>query len=144
MSLPDEAAQIEAKLKEIDRSIAELQKQRVELVQARRALNVGKANAAIPRPVQPAQPAQSAQEAQPEMSDKEIEKVLNMLEWKSFKKKDGEWAFLRDMNGRLVEDLQGVTVFVDQLRKGRKIVIGKYRYSASDDKFLNRFFADAD
>jgi hypothetical protein len=141
MSLPDDAAQIEAKLKEIDRSIAELQKQRVELVQARRTLTAGKVTSAAPRPVQSAEPAKPAQ---PELTDKELEKVLNMLEWKSFKKKDGEWAFLRDMNGRLVDDLQGVTEFVDKLRKGRKIVVGKYRYSASDDKFLNRFFAEAD
>ena len=132
MSLSEDEARIDAKLKETDRSIAELQKQRQELLQAKRALGTGKAVAEAPAP------------AQPETSDKALEKVLNMLEWKPFKKKDGEWAFLRDMNGRLVEDLQGVTEFVDQLRKGRKIVVGKYRYSASDDKFLNRFFADAD
>jgi hypothetical protein len=132
MSLNDDAAQIDAKLKETDRAIAELQKQRQELLQARKALTSVKPGAEETKP------------PQPEVSDKVLEKTLEMLEWKSFKKKDGEWAFLRDMNGRLVEDLQGVTEFVDQLRKGRKIVVGKYRYSASDDKFLNRFFADAD
>jgi hypothetical protein len=132
MSLNDDAAQIDAKLKETDRAIAELQKQRQELLQAKKALTSVKPG------------AQEAKQPQPEVSDKVLTKTLEMLDWKSFKKKDGEWAFLRDMNGRLVEDLQGVTEFVDQLRKGRKIVVGKYRYSASDDKFLNRFFADAD
>ncbi|MDA4135056.1 MAG: hypothetical protein OK441_05765 [Thaumarchaeota archaeon] len=132
MSLSEDEARIDARLKETERSIAELQKQRQELLQAKKALAGGKARDESPRP------------PQPEATDKALEKTLNMLEWKAFKKKDGEWAFLRDMNGRLVEDLQGVTEFVDQLRKGRQIVVGRYRYSASDDKFLNRFFADAD
>src|SRR5208283_384785 len=132
MSPSNDEALIDAKLKETDRSIAELQKQRQELLQAKKAFAAGKT------------PAETPQPAQPEATDKAVEKALSMLEWKAFKKKDGEWAFLRDMNGRLVEDLQGVTEFVDQLRKGMQIVVGKYRYSASDDKFLNRFFADAD
>jgi hypothetical protein len=132
MSLTDDEAQIDAKLRETDRSIAELQKQRQELLQAKRALTTGKTRTEAP------------QSPKPETTEKAVEKALNTLEWKAFKKKDGEWAFLRDMNGRLVEDLQGVTEFVDQLRKGRQIVVGKYRYSASDDKFLNRFIADDD
>jgi len=133
MSLPDDEAQIDAKLKETERSIAELQKLKLELLQAKRGLRAGKAETSSPPTVQ-----------QPEMNQKALEKVLNMLEWRSFKKKDGEWTFLRDMNGKLVEDLQGVTDFVDQLRKGRQIVVGKYRYIASEDKFLNRFFAEGD
>ena len=126
----DDEAQVDAKIKEADRLIAELQERRQELLRAKRAFTAGKTSAETP------------QRQQTETSDKALEKVLNTLEWKAFKKKDGEWAFLRDMNGRLVEDLQGVTEFVDQLRKGRKIVVGKYRYNASDDKFLNRFSAD--
>jgi hypothetical protein len=129
MSLPDDEAQIDAKLKETDRSIAELQKVKLELMKAKRALRVGKVEP--PRPEAP----------RPEMDEKAIEKALNMLEWRNFKKKDGEWTFLRDMNGKLVKDLEGVTDFVDELRKGRQVVVGKYRYSASEDKFLNKFSA---
>jgi hypothetical protein len=132
MSLPDDEAQIDAKVKETDKSIAELQKLKLELLQTKRALRAGKVGATAP----PAPP--------PELDLKAVEKVLNMLEWRNFKKKDGEWTFLRDMNGKLVADLQGVTDFVDQLRKGRQIVVGKYRYIASEDKFLNRFFAESE
>jgi hypothetical protein len=78
---------------------------------------------------------------QPLSKEKALEKALNMLEWRNFKKKDGEWTFFRDMNGKLVEDLQGETEFVDALRKGKEIVVGKYSYIASEDKFLNRFMA---
>jgi hypothetical protein len=133
MSLPDDEAQIDAKVKETDRSIAELQKLKLELLQAKRALRAGKAGTPTPPPPPPS-----------ELDLKAVEKVLKMLEWRNFKKKDGEWTFLRDMNGKLVADLQGVTDFVDQLRKGRQIVVGKYRYIASEDKFLNRFFAESE
>jgi hypothetical protein len=133
MSQPDDAAQIDAKLKETERSIAELQKVRLDLLRARMALKKGM-SAAAPVPQQP----------RPELNEKVIEKALNMLEWRNFKKKDGEWTFLRDMNGKLVEDLTGVTEFVDELRKGRQVVIGKYRYVASEDKFLNRYSAQSE
>ena len=132
MSLPDDEAQIDAKLKETDRAIAELQKRKLELTQAKKALRAGKAG------------APSAIAPRPEASEKALERALNMLEWRSFKKKDGEWTFMRDMSGKLVEDLQDVTDFVDEVRKGRQVVVGKYRYIASEDKFLNRFFANSE
>jgi hypothetical protein len=128
MSLPDDEAQIDAKIKETDRAIAELQKVRLELLQSKRALRVksqGQDKVAAP--------------PQPEIDEKAVEKAMNMLEWKNFKKKDGEWAFLRTRDGSLVEDLQPVVGFIDQLRKGRQIVVGKYRYEASEDKFLSRY-----
>ena len=133
MSLPDDEAQIDAKLKEAEKSIAELHKLRLDLLQAKRALKKG-VSAAAPVPQPP----------RPELNEKAIEKALNMLEWRNFKKKDGEWTFLRDMNGKLVEDLTGVTEFVDELRKGRQVVVGKYRYVASEDKFLNRYSAQSE
>lgn len=126
MSLPDEQAQIDAKLRELDAAIAELQKKRQELMQKK---------------IKPESVRSAAQEPRPQGTEKALERALNMLEWKSFKKKDGEWAFLRDRDGSLVEDLRSATEFVDQLRRGRQIVVGKYRYSASEDKFLNRFLA---
>ena len=133
MSLPDDEAQIDAKLKETEKSIAELQKLKLDLLQVKRALKKG---VSVPAPV--------PQQTRPELNEKAIEKALNMLEWRNFKKKDGEWTFLRDMNGKLVEDLTGVTEFVDELRKGRQVVVGKYRYVASEDKFLNRYSAQSE
>ncbi|MDA4121797.1 MAG: hypothetical protein OK456_01300 [Thaumarchaeota archaeon] len=124
---PEDEAQIDAKLKETDRAIADLQKQRQQLLAAKAALGKG----AVPQPSQP----------QPELSEKALEKALNMLEWNSFKKKDGEWAFLRKRDGSLVEDLLPIVGFIDQLRHGKRLVVGKYEYVASEDKFLNRYFA---
>lgn len=125
---PDDEAQIDAKLKETDRAIADLQKQRQQLLTAKAALAKG----AVSQPSQP----------QPELSDKVLDKALNMLEWNSFKKKDGEWAFLRKRDGSLVEDLLPIVSFIDQLRHGKRLVVGKYEYVASEDKFLNRYIAD--
>jgi hypothetical protein len=130
MSIPDDEEKIDARMKETDRSIAELQKLKVELIRAKTSLRAGKAGKPLPNT------------PPTEMDLRAVEKALNMLEWRPFKKKDGEWTFLRDMNGGLVEDLKGVTDFVDELRKGRQVVVGRYRYVASEDKFLNRFFAE--
>ena len=124
---PEDEAQIDAKLKDTDRAIADLQKQKQQLLAAKAALAKG----AVPQPAQP----------QPEVSDKTLERALNMLEWNSFKKKDGEWAFLRKRDGSLVEDLVPIVGFIDQLRHGKRLVVGKYEYVASEDKFLNRYFA---
>ena len=41
------------------------------------------------------------------ITDKALEKTLNLLEWTGFKKKDGEWAFLKDRQGNVVEWLVG-------------------------------------
>jgi hypothetical protein len=125
MSSPDEA-DVDAKIKEIDRSIADLQKQRQELVRSKIALRV-----------KPGVPATESPKV--DLNDKAVQKALNMLEWRSFKKREGEWTFMRDMKGNLVEDLMGVTEFVDELRRGKQVVVGKFRYSASEDKFLNRY-----
>jgi hypothetical protein len=125
MSSPEEA-DLDAKIKEIDRSIADLQKQRQELVRSKIALRV-----------KPGVPATESPKV--DLNDKAVQKALNMLEWRSFKKREGEWTFMRDMKGNLVEDLMGVTEFVDELRRGKQVVVGKFRYSASEDKFLNRY-----
>jgi hypothetical protein len=71
---------------------------------------------------------------------KALLKALNSLEWSSFKKKEGEWTFLRDRDGSLVENLASETDFVNLLRKGKELVVGRYRYAVSEDKFLNRHF----
>jgi hypothetical protein len=52
---------------------------------------------------------------------------------------DGEWTFLRDGEDRLREELDSVKESVDQLRKGKHIVIGRYSHTVSEDRFLNRY-----
>jgi hypothetical protein len=71
---------------------------------------------------------------------KALEEALKSLEWSSFKKKEGEWTFLRNRDGSLVDTLTSETDFVNQLRKGKEVVVGRYRYAVSEDKFLNRHF----
>ena len=130
MPLEDEA-QVDAKLKELDAAIADLQRQRRQLLEAKSIMR------------KPAASKTSAEPQEPELSEKAIQKSLNMLEWNQFKKKEGEWAFLRTRNGDLVEDLKPIVGFIDQLRKGRRLAIGRYEYVASEDKFLNRYPREA-
>jgi hypothetical protein len=150
----DTAASLDAKLKEIDASIVELQKRRAELLKAREGLmkntpDVHAAQAAEkggtglpPNPVQATSSstttAPNAPSSQP--ASKKLQRTLDSLEWTSFKKKEGEWTFLRTRNGALIDALESETEFVNQLRRGKQIVVGKYRYVVSEDKFLNRYF----
>ncbi len=119
--------QIDAELKSVDTSIEELQKRRRALVEEKRSLR-SSGSVSVPT----AAPS-------PVVSDKVLEKTLNLLEWTGFKKKDGEWAFLKDRQGNIVEWLDSAPEFVDAVRKGKEVTVGKYRYRVSDDKFLNRF-----
>ncbi len=120
---------IDAKLEEIDRLLEELQKRRQELQEAKEAINTEKT-------------FHKASELPKYAGSQEtLEGALESLGWKSFKKKEGEWTFLRDREGRLRDELESVREFVDQLRKGRDVVVGRYRYTISEDRFLNRFFA---
>jgi|ERR1039457_7207568 hypothetical protein len=123
----DREKQIEAELKSVDLAIEELQKKKRALVEEKRTHRSG---APGPAPVAP--PASP-------VSDKALEKTLNLLEWTGFKKKDGEWAFFRDRQGNIVEWLDSAPEFVQAVRKGKEVTVGKYRYRVSDDKFLNRF-----
>lgn len=125
--MPSEA-EVDAKLKEIDAAIVDLQKQRRQLLDARSQMSKSTA----PEPV-------SEQRPQTELSERAIEKSLNMLEWNQFKKKEGEWAFLRTRDGELVQDLKPIVSFIDELRRGRRLSVGRYEYVASEDKFLNRY-----
>ncbi len=124
---PEDEAQLDARLKEIDAKIADLQSQRRQIVEAK--VRLRRSIASEP----------PAEHRQPELDERVIEKSLNMLEWNTFKKKEGEWAFLRTRDGDLVEDLKPIVDFIDQLRKGRRLNIGRYEYVASEDKFLNRY-----
>jgi hypothetical protein len=126
-SAGDREKQIDAELKSADLSIEELQKKKRALLEEKRTIRTGK----------PGAPADSV--PQPVIADKALEKTLNLLEWTGFKKKDGEWAFLKDRQGNIVEWLESAPQFVEQVRKGKEIKVGKYRYRVSDDKFLNRF-----
>jgi len=119
--------QIDTELKSVETSIEELQKRRRTLVEEKRSLRSGGSV-----PATPAAPL-------PVVSDKALEKTLNLLEWTGFKKKDGEWAFLKDRQGNIVEWLDSAPEFVNAVRKGKEVTVGKYRYRVSDDKFLNRF-----
>jgi len=132
---PDEA-QIDAQLAEVEASIQELQKKRAELLRSKGAIRWAKTKGSGPSPAQPtaAPPSPTAN-----LDMKAVEKALSELEWSSFKKKEGEWTFLRKRDGTLVDALAPQTDFVNQLKK-RETVVGKYRYSVSEDKFLNRHF----
>ena len=132
--MPDseEERRIDAKLEEVDRLLEELRQRRKELQEAKDAAAMQKTP-----------PKLVAAEKSPPESGAELEKTLQFLAWKSFKRKDGEWTFLRDRDGNLREELDSVREFVNQLRKGKDVVVGKYRYSLSEDKFLNRYLAVA-
>ncbi len=123
----DREKQIEAELKSADLAIEELQKKKRALVEEKRTLRSG-----APSPAELVPPPSP-------VSDKALEKTLNLLEWTGFKKKDGEWAFLKDRQGNIVEWLDSAPQFVEAVRKGKEVTVGKYRYRVSDDKFLNRF-----
>ena len=126
-SSSDREKQIDAELKSTDLSIEELQTKKRALLEEKRSLGAGKPGSAAAPPTQPV------------ITDKALEKTLNLLEWTGFKKKDGEWAFLKDRQGNIVEWLESAPEFVLQVRKGKEVKVGKYRYRVSDDKFLNRF-----
>ena len=123
----DREKQIEAELKSADLAIEELQKKKRALVEEKRTLRSG-----APSPAELVPPPSP-------VSDKALEKTLNLLEWTGFKKKDGEWAYLKDRQGNIVEWLDSAPQFVEAVRKGKEVTVGKYRYRVSDDKFLNRF-----
>jgi hypothetical protein len=149
MTLSD-GDRVTAKVEEVDRLIADLQKRRRELLEAKSeaapAINAApkkeavetKAPARAERPPPPA-----ARTPEPVRAKNALERTLDSLPWKSFKKKEGEWAFLRDREGRLIDELQSEKDFVDRARKEGQVVVGKYRYQVSEDKFLNRYYARA-
>jgi phage host-nuclease inhibitor protein Gam len=154
----NDAASLDAKLKEIDASIEALQKRRAELLNARERVvgmtgrtrttppaGVATGVAALHQGKPAAQNSSSAALSNTAplsspTSTKKLQRTLDSLEWKSFKKKEGEWAFLRTRDGALVDALQSEAEFVNQLRRGKQIVVGRYRYVISEDKFLNRYF----
>jgi hypothetical protein len=127
-STDEREKQIDAELRSVDLSIEELKKKKSSLLEEKRYIRAGKSGPGLQPPQTPAAAA-----------DKALEKTLNLLEWTGFKKKDGEWAFLRDRQGNIVEWLESAPEFVEQVRKGKEVIVGKYRYRVSDDKFLNRF-----
>jgi hypothetical protein len=126
-SSSDREKQIDAELKSTDLSIEQLQTKKRALLEEKRSLSAGRPGSAVAPPTPPV------------ITDKALEKTLNLLEWTGFKKKDGEWAFLKDRQGNIVEWLESAPEFVLQVRKGKEVKVGKYRYRVSDDKFLNRF-----
>jgi hypothetical protein len=136
----DEEARIDAQLKETETAIGELQKKRAELLRAKGAARWAKTTASVSRAAAPQPPPAAAAPVATAASTKALEKVLASLEWSSFKKKEGEWTFLRNRDGSLVDALTQEADFVNQLRRGREMVVGKYRYVVSEDKFLNRYF----
>jgi hypothetical protein len=148
VTLSDED-RIAAKVEELDELIAELQRRRTELLGTRGASALAptapkKAVVEVKVPAKLERPLHSAaRTSEPARSKDALESTLDELPWKSFKKKEGEWAFLRDREGRLIDELQSEKEFVDRVRKEGDVVVGKYRYQVSEDKFLNRYFAGA-
>jgi hypothetical protein len=147
---PSSEEAIDAKVEELDRMIGELQKRRQELLEAKETMKAmvayeKKKEERLPTDaVQPMKRTTPVSPRPPSRSDETtstLEKTLDILQWKSFKKKEGEWTFLRDREGRLIDELQTSKDFVDRLRKENEVVIGKYRYRISEDKFLNRYLA---
>jgi len=139
---PDDEAGIDAQLKETERSIGELQKRRAELLRAKGAIRWAKTTASVSKATESQQvmPRTTVATAASAASTKALEEALKSLEWSSFKKKEGEWTFLRNRDGSLVDALTSETDFVNLLRKGKEAVVGRYRYAVSEDKFLNRHF----
>lgn len=145
MTLSEEE-RIAAKIEELDRLIADLQGRRRALLAAG-GVSQTAPEAPTKQPVETK--AAAAQEAPPPLKPKvsplgrskdPLEKTLDSLPWKSFKKKEGEWAFLRDREGMLIDELQSAKDFVDRVRKEGGAVVGNYRYQVSEDKFLNRYY----
>lgn len=144
MVLPDEEG-INAKVEEIDRLIEDLQKRKQELLKVKEAIG---AEMAVPKKGLESRDVIRAEKPKPESSPlsgfekstNALEETLESLQWKSFKKKEGEWTFLRDRDGRLIDELQSSKGFVDRMRKENEVVVGKYRYRVSEDRFLNRYF----
>ena len=146
---PSDADTTAAKVEEVDRMIADLQRRRRELLASSEPPTLAPQGPKRDAPetrdaVRPARPVQLGAGGPKQVKVKDpLEQTLDSLPWKSFKKKDGEWAFLRDREGRLVDELQSAKDFVDRARKDGDVVVGKYRYQVSEDKFLNRYYAGA-
>jgi hypothetical protein len=138
----DDEARIDSELKEVETSIGELQKRRAELLRAKGAIRWAKTTASASKTKDPQHvvPTSTVATVASPASTKALEEALKSLEWSSFKKKEGEWTFLRNRDGSLVDTLTSETDFVNQLRKGKEVVVGRYRYAVSEDKFLNRHF----
>ena len=138
----DDEARVDAELKETERSIGELQKRRAELLRAKGTITWAKTTASVSKRVDPKHgvPGSAVPAVASPASSKALVEALNSLEWSSFKKKEGEWTFLRDRDGYLVDTLASETDFVNLLRKGKEVVVGRYRYAVSEDKFLSRHF----
>jgi hypothetical protein len=138
---------VAAKVEELDRLISDLQERKRELLAEKKG--------EMPTPPAPKKepvesgtllttkraPPSRATDSSPTRSNHALEATLNALPWKSFKKREGEWAFLRDREGRLIDELQSEKEFVESVRKKGEVVVGKYRYQVSEDRFLNRYFA---
>lgn len=146
MTLSEEE-RIAAKVEELDRLIADLQGRRRALL-ATGGMTPTAPEGPKKQPVEikptaglEAPPLQKAKTPPLGRSKDPLEGTLDSLPWKSFKKKEGEWAFLRDREGRLIDELQSAKEFVDRVRKEGEVVVGKYRYHVSEDKFLNRYQA---
>lgn len=137
--------EVDARVEEIDRLMAELQKRRRELVDGKAPARAESAAPKSPTPPPPRPVLRETAAPIPRSSGRDenaLEEVLDSLNWKSFKKKEGEWTFLRDREGRLVDELQSQGEFVQRLRTQQSVVVGRYSYRASEDRFLNRFFAE--
>lgn len=67
--------------------------------------------------------------------------ILEGRPWKSYAKGDGEWTFVANQDGSQVAELEPAKDFLERLRNGEDLVVGRYKYRLRD-KFLKRYPAD--
>jgi len=67
--------------------------------------------------------------------------VLENRLWREYDNGSGEWTFVTSQDGSPLPELEPAREFLERLRSGDDLVVGKYRYRLRD-KFLKRYPAD--
>ena len=67
--------------------------------------------------------------------------VLENRPWREYENGSGEWTFVTSQDGSPLPELEPAREFLERLRSGDDLVVGKYRYRLRD-KFLKRYPAD--
>jgi hypothetical protein len=75
--------------------------------------------------------------SQPKESTSSLQALAESLSWTAFKKGGGEWAYMAERDGT---PIQRVKSLLEAIRSStaEKLVLGKFEYSISGGKFLNR------
>ena len=67
--------------------------------------------------------------------------ILEGRPWKAYAKGEGEWTFVVNKDGSPMAELEQAREFLDRLKNGEDLVVGRYKYRLRD-KFLKRYAAD--